>query len=112
MLIAGGDGKGGDFSDLAASVEGKLRGAVLIGQDADKMARALDTVMPVHFAENMEAAVHVAASCAESAMDRSSTRNGKRLPIRRSASRSPRRSRSISSRSSVTPTDPRNIVHE
>jgi UDP-N-acetylmuramoylalanine--D-glutamate ligase len=66
VLIAGGDGKGGDFSALAEAIEGKLRGAVLIGKDAEKIARALDTVMPVHFAENMESAVHMAASCAES----------------------------------------------
>ncbi|MDJ0748550.1 MAG: UDP-N-acetylmuramoyl-L-alanine--D-glutamate ligase [Woeseiaceae bacterium] len=66
VLIAGGDGKGGDFSELAAAIEGKLRCAVLIGTDAEKIARALDTMMPVHFAENMEAAVHIAASCAES----------------------------------------------
>lgn len=66
VLIAGGDGKGGDFSELAEAVEGKLRGAVLIGRDAEKIAHALDTVMPVHFAENMEAAVHMAATCAES----------------------------------------------
>ncbi len=66
VLIAGGDGKGGDFAELAEAIEGKLRGAVLIGKDAEKIARALDTVMPVHFAENMESAVHMAASCAES----------------------------------------------
>ena len=66
VLIAGGDGKGGEFGDLAEAVEGKLRGAVLIGKDAEKIARALDTVMPVHFAENMDSAVHMAASCAES----------------------------------------------
>jgi UDP-N-acetylmuramoylalanine--D-glutamate ligase len=66
VLIAGGDGKGGDFSDLAEAVDGKLRGVVLIGKDAEKIAHALDTVMPVHFAENMESAVHMAASCAES----------------------------------------------
>lgn len=65
VLIAGGDGKGGDFSELADAIEGKLRGAVLIGRDAEKIARALDTVMPVHFAENMESAVHMAAACAE-----------------------------------------------
>ena len=65
VLIAGGDGKGGDFSALAEAVEGRLRGAVLIGRDAEKIAHALDTVMPVHFAENMESAVHMAASCAE-----------------------------------------------
>jgi UDP-N-acetylmuramoylalanine--D-glutamate ligase len=66
VLIAGGDGKGGDFSELADAIEGKLRGAVLIGKDAEKIAHALDTVMPVHFAENMESAVHMAATCAES----------------------------------------------
>jgi len=65
VLIAGGDGKGGDFTELAAATEDKLRAAVLIGQDAEKIAHALDTVMPVHFAENMDAAVHMAASCAE-----------------------------------------------
>ncbi len=66
VLIAGGDGKGGEFGDLAEAIEGKLRGAVLIGKDAEKIAHALDTVMPVHFAENMESAVHMAATCAES----------------------------------------------
>ena len=66
VLIAGGDGKGGDFGELAEAVEGKLRGVVLIGKDAEKIARALDTVMPVHFAENMESAVQMAANCAES----------------------------------------------
>ena len=66
VLVAGGLGKGGEFGELAGAVEGKLRGAVLIGTDAEKIARALDTVMPVHFAESMESAVHMAASCAES----------------------------------------------
>ena len=66
VLIAGGDGKGGDFGELAEAVEGKLRGVVLIGKDAEKIAHALDTVMPVHFAENMETAVEMAAGCAES----------------------------------------------
>ena len=66
VLVAGGQGKGGNFSELAEAIEGKLRGAVLVGEDAEKIARALDTVMPVHFAENMESAVHMAATCAES----------------------------------------------
>ena len=66
VLIAGGDGKGGDFRDLAVAVEDKLRGAVLVGKDAEKIAHALDTVMPVHFADTMGAAVSMAAKCAES----------------------------------------------
>ncbi len=65
VLLAGGDGKGGDFSALAEAVEGKLRAAVLIGADAEKIAHALDTVMPVRFAENMSAAVSMAAACAD-----------------------------------------------
>ncbi len=66
VIIAGGDGKGGDFGELAAALEGKLRAAVLIGKDAEKIAAALDTVMPVYFARDMNDAVEQAASYAES----------------------------------------------
>jgi UDP-N-acetylmuramoylalanine--D-glutamate ligase len=65
VLVAGGDGKGSEFEDLAIAVEGKLRSAVLMGKDAEKIADALDTVMPVHFADTMKAAVGMAAECAE-----------------------------------------------
>ncbi|MDH3428754.1 MAG: UDP-N-acetylmuramoyl-L-alanine--D-glutamate ligase [Gammaproteobacteria bacterium] len=66
VLIAGGDGKGADFSDLAAPLEGKLRAAVLLGKDAEAISNALDTVMPVYFARDMQDAVRQAAACAES----------------------------------------------
>jgi len=66
VLIAGGDGKGGEFAGLSEAVENKLRGAVLMGKDAEKVAHALDTVMPVHFADTMNTAVTMAAECAES----------------------------------------------
>ena len=66
VLVAGGDGKGGDFRELAGALEQKMRAAVLIGQDAEKIADALDTVMPVCFAEDMNEAVRVAATQAES----------------------------------------------
>ena len=65
VLIAGGDGKEGDFQDLAAAVDGRLRAAILIGADAEKIALALDTDMPVHFAADLRAAVRAAASYAE-----------------------------------------------
>jgi len=65
VLIAGGEGKGSHYSDLAEALEGKMRGAVLIGTDAEKIANALDTVMSVQFAEDMPGAVKLAASCAE-----------------------------------------------
>jgi len=66
VLVAGGDGKGGNFADLAAAVESKLRAAVLIGKDAAAIADALDTVMPVYFAQDMGDAVCQAAAYAES----------------------------------------------
>lgn len=66
VLVAGGEGKGGDFAQLAAALEGKLRAAVLIGTDAEAIADAIDTVMPVYFARDMDDAVCQAASYAES----------------------------------------------
>ena len=66
VLVAGGEGKGGDFSALAAALEGKLRAAVLMGTDAEAIANAIDTVMPVYFARDMDDAVCQAASYAES----------------------------------------------
>ncbi len=66
VLIAGGDGKGGDYSELAAALENKLRAAVLIGSDAEKIATSIDTVMPVYFAQDMDDAVQQAASYADS----------------------------------------------
>lgn len=66
VLVAGGQGKGGDFSPLAGALEGKLRAAVLIGADAEAIASAIDTVMPVYFASDMNEAVCQAASYAES----------------------------------------------
>lgn len=66
VLVAGGEGKGGDFSQLATALEGKLRAAVLIGTDAEEIANAIDTVMPVYFARDMDDAVCQAATYAES----------------------------------------------
>lgn len=66
VLIAGGEGKGGDFGQLATALEGKLRAAVLLGTDAEAIADAIDTVMPVYFARDMDDAVCQAASYAES----------------------------------------------
>ena len=66
VLVAGGEGKGGKFKNLAAALENKLRAAVLIGTDADRIADALDTVMPVYFARDMQDAVEQAAAYAES----------------------------------------------
>ena len=66
VLLAGGVGKGAEFGELAAALENKLRAAVLIGEDAEKIAEALDTVVPVYFAADMDDAVRQAAAYAES----------------------------------------------
>ena len=65
VLIAGGLGKGADFTDLATAMESKLRAAVLIGEDAELISDALDTVMPVYFASDMIDAVEQATAYAD-----------------------------------------------
>jgi UDP-N-acetylmuramoylalanine--D-glutamate ligase len=64
VLIAGGDGKGQDFSPLRAAVQRKARGTVLIGRDARLIEAALGGVVPVEFARDMREAVARAASMA------------------------------------------------
>jgi len=65
VLIAGGDGKGQDFSPLRAAVRSHARGVVLIGKDADKIAAALgDCGVPMRYAKDMDAAVRAAAAVA------------------------------------------------
>ena len=65
VLIAGGEGKGGDFSALAEPLENKLRAAVLIGRDAELIEAALETIVPTYFAQDMNDAVEQAAVYAE-----------------------------------------------
>jgi UDP-N-acetylmuramoylalanine--D-glutamate ligase len=66
VLIAGGDGKGQDFSPLAPAVAKHARAVVLIGRDADEIARALKTSrVPLLRAQDMEHAVESAyGACA------------------------------------------------
>mgnify|MGYP001828723735 CR=1 FL=1 len=66
VLIAGGEGKGGDFGALAEPLENKLRAAVLIGRDAEAVEKGIDTIMPTYFARDMDDAVQQAAAFAES----------------------------------------------
>jgi UDP-N-acetylmuramoylalanine--D-glutamate ligase len=65
VLIAGGDGKGQDFSPLRAALAGKARGVVLIGRDATLIAAALGDSVPVRSVADMEQAVARAARWAE-----------------------------------------------
>ena len=66
VLIAGGLGKGGDFERLATEIAGKLRVAILIGEDAPLLADAFEGLAPTEFAADMHAAVRRAAALAES----------------------------------------------
>jgi len=61
VLIAGGDGKGADFTPLADALQRKGRGAVLIGKDAALLEAALQGVVPVRHADDMTQAVRLAA---------------------------------------------------
>jgi UDP-N-acetylmuramoylalanine--D-glutamate ligase len=66
VLIAGGDGKGQDFSPLADPVRSYARAVVLIGRDAPAIAAVLeDSGVPVLQAESMNAAVQAAAGLAQ-----------------------------------------------
>ena len=61
VLIAGGDGKGQDFSPLKAAVAAHARAVVLIGRDGDKIGAALaGTKVPLLRATSLEEAVSTA----------------------------------------------------
>jgi UDP-N-acetylmuramoylalanine--D-glutamate ligase len=65
VLIAGGDGKGQDFAPLAPAVAKRARAVVLIGRDADAIARVLaENTVPVMRAAGMEQAVRMAFDAA------------------------------------------------
>ena len=65
VLIAGGDGKGQDFSPLAAAVASRARAVVLIGRDAPAIERALKgSGVPLLPAGSMEEAVDAASRAA------------------------------------------------
>ena len=65
VLIAGGQGKGGDFERLARETSRHVRAAILIGEDADKLEDAFRDLAPTERATNMYAAVARAAEIAE-----------------------------------------------
>jgi len=61
VMIAGGEGKGQDFTPLAAAFRGKVRHTVLIGRDAPMLAAALKGVCTTQMAASMDDAVALAA---------------------------------------------------
>ena len=65
VLIAGGKGKDGSYAPLAAALGARGRAAILIGEAAPVMERALAGVVPVERASTLEAAVDAALRRAE-----------------------------------------------
>ncbi|MBF0675454.1 UDP-N-acetylmuramoyl-L-alanine--D-glutamate ligase [Pseudomonas sp.] len=65
VLIAGGDGKGADFSPLRAPVARYCRAVVLLGRDADQIAGALGDAVPQAKVATLDEAVQRCAEMAE-----------------------------------------------
>ncbi|MDQ5767828.1 UDP-N-acetylmuramoyl-L-alanine--D-glutamate ligase [Thiothrix subterranea] len=65
VLIAGGQGKGADFSPLRAVAMAKARALVLIGEDRNKIADMVEGYAPYVFAHDMADAVAIAAELAQ-----------------------------------------------
>ena len=65
ILIAGGDGKGADFSELEKVAEGRLKAAIVLGKDGPEIGKVLLNVVPVHVVDNMDMAVETAARIAK-----------------------------------------------
>lgn len=66
VLIAGGDGKGADFSGLTAPVARYCRAVVLLGRDAELIAAALGDAVPLVRVKTLDEAVQ---RCAELARE-------------------------------------------
>ena len=65
-LIAGGDGKGQDFSPLREPALRFVKGIFLIGKDAEKIAEVLGDEVPCTLSATLPAAVQAAAAQAQS----------------------------------------------
>ncbi|NNF50917.1 MAG: UDP-N-acetylmuramoyl-L-alanine--D-glutamate ligase [Gammaproteobacteria bacterium] len=61
VLIAGGEAKGADFSELADAATGRVHSAILIGRDASLIGDALENRCTVHYEKSMDDAVRTAA---------------------------------------------------
>lgn len=66
VLIAGGDGKGADFSDLKPLIQQRARAVVLIGRDAGLLAGHFAEAVPCVHASDLKKAVEIAAGIARS----------------------------------------------
>ncbi|WP_416426834.1 UDP-N-acetylmuramoyl-L-alanine--D-glutamate ligase [Pseudomonas sp. App30] len=65
VLVAGGDGKGADFSGLKAPVAAHCRAVVLLGRDAELIAAALGDGVPLVRVKTLDEAVEQCAALAQ-----------------------------------------------
>lgn len=65
ILLAGGDGKGADFSPLAAPLATHARQALLFGRDAERLDAALNAHVDTRRCVDLTAALEAAASAAK-----------------------------------------------
>jgi UDP-N-acetylmuramoylalanine--D-glutamate ligase len=65
VMIAGGDGKQQDFAPLRDAFKGKVRRTILIGRDAQEIAKVLQGVCDVELCNSLEDAVRAAAKAAQ-----------------------------------------------
>lgn len=65
ILLAGGLGKGADFSVLRDCVQQAVRELILFGQDASKIGEALQSVTNLHFVKSLQEAVLLADTLAK-----------------------------------------------
>ncbi len=65
ILIAGGQSKGADMTALTTASQGRLRMAIVLGQDADKVRDVLMSECEVHEVATMDAAVDCASQHAQ-----------------------------------------------
>jgi len=66
ILIAGGDGKAADFSELHDVIASETRDVILLGRDADNIEAVINGAVPVHRATDMHDAVRIAQQIAKS----------------------------------------------
>jgi UDP-N-acetylmuramoylalanine--D-glutamate ligase len=65
VLIAGGDGKGADFSSLKGPVAQYCRAVIVLGRDAERLAQALGDAVAIERVASLEDAVLLAAQLAQ-----------------------------------------------
>jgi len=65
IWIAGGQGKGADFSELRDAITSNIKMLILLGEDADQIERALTDLLPIKRVNDMREAVEYAGEHAQ-----------------------------------------------